>query len=95
MVYVDRTGAPVIKARTSRDGGRTWPAESEMIIFQPEAASQTQQKKTMQDAWAEMARFSVGLPTTASLQNGDILVVYYAGPETDHTDIHWVRIRTG
>jgi len=94
MVYVDRTGAPVIKARTSRDGGRTWPAESEMIIFQPEAASQTQQKKTMQDAWAEMARFSVGLPATARLQKGDILVVYYAGPETDHTDIHWARIRT-
>ena len=93
MVYVDRTGTPTIKARASRDGGRRWPAGSEMIVFQPAAASQTQQKKTMQDAWAEMARFSVGLPATAPLQNGDILVVYYAGPETDHTHIHWARIR--
>jgi len=47
----------------------------------------------MQDAWAEMAKFSIGLPSTAFLQNGDILVVYYAGPETDQTDIHWARVR--
>ena len=94
MVYVDRTSTPTIKARTSNDGGRTWPTETEMMLSQPEAVSQTQQKKTMQDAWAEMARFSIGLPTTAFLRNGDMLVVYYVGPETDHTDIHWARIRT-
>ena len=46
----------------------------------------------MQDAWAEMGKYSVGLPATVQLENGDILVVYYAGPETDQTDIQWVRI---
>jgi hypothetical protein len=47
----------------------------------------------MQDAWAEMSKFSIGLPATCALKNGDILVVYYAGPEVDCTDIKWARIR--
>ncbi len=95
MVYVDRSGAPAIKARTSSDGGRTWPSRTECVIHSPAAPSQTRRKKTMQDAWAEMARFSLGLPTTAPLPGGDVLVVYYAGPETDYTDIRWARLRPG
>jgi hypothetical protein len=92
MVYVDRTGAPLIKMRASHDGGRTWLNDSEIVIFEATLASQTWNKETMQDAWAEMGRFSVGLPTTAVLPDQDILVVYYAGPQTDLTDIRWARI---
>jgi hypothetical protein len=46
----------------------------------------------MQDAWAEMGGFSVGLPNVAALREGGALLVYYAGPETDITAIHWTRI---
>ena len=49
----------------------------------------------MQDAWAEMGKFSVGLPATAVAPNGDILVVYYSGPVTDQTDVLWARLRSG
>ena len=93
MVYVDRTGEPVIKARISADGGRTWPADTECIVHASRSATQTWHKASMQDAWAEMARFSVGLPATAALPDGDVLVVYYAGPATDRTDIYWARLR--
>ncbi len=47
----------------------------------------------MQDAWAEMGAYSLGLPTTALLPDGDVLVVFYAGPNSDQTDIRWVRVR--
>ena len=93
MVYVDRIGPPTIKMRISSDNGRTWPHETETIIYQVEVGAQTWEKKSMQDAWAEMGKFSVGLPATALLQDGDILVVCYAGPEADQTDIQWVRVR--
>ena len=93
LVYVDRGGAPEIKVRTSADGGRTWPAESERTIHSSVATLQTWDKKSMKDAWREMGRFSVGLPATALLPDGDILVVYYAGPETDRTSIEWARLR--
>ena len=93
MVYVDRAHFPTIKIRTSSDDGRTWPDEMESIIYQAEIGSQSWRKGSMQDAWSEMGQFSVGLPATALLQNGDILVVYYAGAETDQTDVQWARVR--
>lgn len=92
MVYVDRTGEPIVKVRKSADGGITWPEETEIILYQATSKSQTWRKQSMQDAWAEMGQFSVGLPATATVGNGDILVVYYAGCETDRTDIRWDRI---
>jgi len=93
MVYMDRTGAPMVKARLSIDGGRTWPAKTEMVLFAPPAPSQIRSKNTMQDAWSEMAKFSTGLPATAALPNGDFLVVFYTGPEPDKTNIRWIRVR--
>ena len=92
MVYVDRTAAPPIKLRTSRDGGRSWPADSEIVIHEPPVPSQTWIKGSMQDAWAEMGKYSVGLPATAVAAGGDILVVYYSGPVTDQTDVLWARL---
>lgn len=47
----------------------------------------------MQDAWTEMAEFSLGLPATAVARQGDIVTVYYSGSSTDQTDIKWVRVR--
>jgi len=40
-----------------------------------------------------MGAFSVGLPYSALLAGGDMLVAYYAGPQTNHTGVHWVRLR--
>lgn len=93
MVYVDRTTAPAIRARFSRDGGRTWPAATQFSIYESQLPTQTRNKAVMTDAWSEMGKFSVGLPATAALPGGDVLVVYYAGPETDRTDVEWARVQ--
>jgi len=93
MVHVDRTGAPAIRCRVSTDGGRTWPMESSLTLYESVLPSQTVRKDGMADAWSEMGKFSVGLPATAALPNGDFLVVYYAGPSTDCTSVEWVRVR--
>lgn len=93
MIYVDRTAAPAIKLRWSSDGGKTWPPATEMTLYQPELARQSGKKNSLQDAWEEMEKFSLGLPATARLTNGDILVVFYAGLEPDLTDICWIRLR--
>lgn len=92
MVYVDRTGAPVIRCRISADNGRTWPVDSTLTLYESVLPSQTVRKDGMVDAWSEMGKFSVGLPATAALPNGDFLVVYYAGPSTDCTSVEWVRV---
>ena len=92
MVYVDRTSVPTIKIRASKDSGKTWLACDELTISGTVSGSQTDNKESMQDAWKEMEKFSIGLPATALLPGGDVLVVYYSGPETDVTDIHWARV---
>lgn len=93
MAYVDRTGAPVIKLRTSADRGRSWPESSEIVLARAEVPNQTTARNRMQDAWSEMGKFSLGLPNIARLPAGEVLVVYYTGPTTDHTAIKWVRVR--
>ena len=94
MVYVDRTAAPRISARCSIDGGRTWPEESELLVYErPARSSQTRGKASMQDAWAEMSAFSLGLPDAVALPDGEVLSVHYSGDDPDHTDVLWTRIR--
>ena len=93
MPYVDRERTPVIKLRTSADGGRSWPQGTEIVLDDSTARAQQGRKSTMQDAWTEMGAFSVGLPYSALLPAGDVLVAYYAGPQTNHTGVHWVRLR--
>jgi hypothetical protein len=94
MVYVDRAAEPRIKARCSQDGGRSWPADSELLIHQRAALrSETWDKRSMQDAWAEMNEFSIGLPDAVRLPNDDVLTVYYSGDRPDLTDVLWSRIR--
>jgi hypothetical protein len=93
MVYVDRENAPVIKLRVSADGGRSWPQASEEALYESQLPMQTRRKGSMQDAWSEMGKFSLGLPATTLLPGGDVLVLFYSGLQNDQTDIRWLRVR--
>jgi len=92
MPVVDRSGAPKVIVRRSEDDGETWPDEDVVVVYDAAGGTQTREKQTMQDAWAEMYAFSVGLPSVASLPGGGAILVYYAGPEKDATGIHWAKI---
>ncbi|HOI45282.1 MAG TPA: hypothetical protein PLX50_06690, partial [Candidatus Aminicenantes bacterium] len=70
-----------------------WPAGGEATLHEPRLGSQTLVKTSMSETWTEMENFSLGLPAATALPGGDILVVYYAGPDPDLTDIRWMRIR--
>lgn len=92
MPVVDRSGAPKITVRRSEDNGVTWPDKNTLVVYDSAGATQTREKSSMQDAWSEMYAFSVGLPSVAPLPGGGGLLVYYAGPETNATGIHWAKI---
>jgi len=92
MVYMDRTARPALKLRISRDSGATWPAYSERVLEDFAALCSQTGHATMQDAWTEMGAFASGLPATCRTPDGEPLVVYYAGPHTDRTDIHWMLL---
>jgi len=92
LVFVERDTVPALKARLSTDGGVTWPAESEILLASAQSCNTTLSKDGMGDAWEEMGAFSMGLPATAQCQNGDLLVVYYCGENSDQTSIEWIRL---
>lgn len=94
MVYIDRTAEPVIKLRTSNDAGSTFPVESELLVHRNSLPRQIVAKDAGDsvDAWAEMSRFSVGLPDAIALNDHELLAVWYCGRDSDHTDINWARI---
>lgn len=92
MVHVDRTSTPQIKARLSTDGGKTWPTAHDLLVHERPVHNQTWHKNSMQDAWAEMSAYSIGLPDAIRLPNGDVLVVFYTGNHQDYTDIAYARI---
>ncbi len=93
MAYVDRDGPPEIKLRISSDYGKTWPEETEHTVYRLKAEQQSGKQQCLGGTWAEMEKFSLGLPAAASLPDGDVLVLFYAGPEADMTDVRWERIR--
>jgi len=93
MPYMDRTTVPILKMRTSADAGRSWPEHTQVVLDDSMSRAQEGRKSSMQDAWAEMAKYSVGLPCTALLPDGEVLVLYYAGRHMDHTAIQWVRVK--
>ncbi len=92
MAYVDRAGAPAIRLRTSSDGGRSWPADTEVTIYELAGDSQSVGATGATEAWDEMEHFSVGLPCAVLTLDGRVLVTYYAGESTDHTQIEWAVV---
>ena len=94
MVHVDRSGPCTISARVSDDGGSTWPDATRLVLYRPTSyADDINTQSDTSEAWAHMDAFAFGLPDTAVTSDGDVLVVHYAGPHADRTDIHWVRLR--
>jgi len=76
--------------RTSRDRGRTY--EDALVIYDSDLTRQDSRNISMNDAWDEMVRFSVGHPNLLNLGKGKIMAYYYAGSHTDHTIIEYVII---
>jgi hypothetical protein len=93
LPYVDRTGSPQINMRFSDDHGASWPQSSQILLHESGLSSQTLDKVSMADTWTELGQYSMGLPQSALLTNGGILVVYYAGERNDLTDILWSVVR--
>ncbi len=95
MVYVDRDQVPTIKLRLSNDCGQSFKASEELVLARPQLATQTVSKRAgdSTDAWSEMSAFSIGLPDAIRINRDEVLAVFYTGPDKDHTDIRWVRVR--
>ena len=91
-ISIDRTSHPVITVRITRDRGRTF-GETLVVFEKPPLAKQDSRQISMNDAWDEMAAFSVGHPALEMITDTEIIAYYYAGDHTDLTSVEFVRIK--
>lgn len=89
-IEIDRSETPVITVRISRDEGRTF--DEALVIYRENQQKQDSRNISMNDAWHEMVKFSVGHPNLLHLGNNELLAYYYAGTHNDFTNIEFVRL---
>ena len=93
LVAIDRREMPVIHAYISRDEGKTFDEAMRLETLPMERQDSRYMK--MQEAWAEMSRFSMGHPQLMDVGNGQLLAYYYQGTHPDKTSIRFIRVELG
>ncbi len=93
MIYVCRDTPPSIRGRLSEDGGKTWDACDECVLYAHRVADleASRDAKDFGEYISSMKSWSFGWPSAVQLPGGDVVFVHYAGDE--HTGaIHCVRV---
>ena len=89
LAWVDRFQRQAIFARLTAAIDTSFDPDSEVVLYRHVDATHGD---TDQGGALGLSVWSFGLPYADVLPDGDVLVVYYAGIETE-MDIHWARIR--
>ncbi len=93
---VDRSGPMTMKLWQSTDGGQSWPAEQSLLVYEHnEQAALTQGTSDVDYAkyWEDMTKWSFGHPAIRPLDDGRVLLAFYAGVP-DCLSVHWARVDT-
>ena len=90
LAYVDRFGAPAIKARSAVALDAPLLPETEVLLYDHAAGADRSGGKTG-DLLADMEVWSFGLPYAASVGQDEVLVLYYAG-DAERMDIRYARL---
>ena len=93
MVAIDRRKIPEIRLYISLKEGKTF--ENSMSLETLSMERQDSRYMKMEEAWAEMSRFSMGHPQLMDLGNEQLLVYYYKGNHPDNTGIRFIRVAVG
>lgn len=90
-IDIDRSLNPVITVRCYPGYGK--PCKESLIVLDYRITGQDSKNVSMQDAWKEMYRFSVGHPSLLRLNDSELLAYWYAGKNHNNTRIEYARIK--
>lgn len=93
FIDIDRRVNPTITVRLSGDRGRSF--SDSLVVYEKPLGKQDSRQMSMNEAWDEMAKFSVGHPNLLDLGGGELLAYWYAGEHCDETLIEFARIALG
>ncbi len=89
LAWVDRFGSGSIRARAAAHAGADFDPASEVVIYRHSESER--QGRGVSGTLDEMSIWTYGLPYAEMLEDGDVMVVYYAGDQ-EAMDIHYARL---
>jgi hypothetical protein len=93
LAWVDRYQSRSIRARLAAAADAPFAAATEVELYRHAAdgSGSASGPGDTGDLLAEMGLWSFGLPFSAALPDGDVMVVYYAGDDTC-MEVRWARL---
>ena len=93
LAYVDRFQSHSIRARLAPAADAPFDAATEVELYRQavESPQSAAGQGDTGDLLAEMGLWSFGLPFSAALPDGDVMVVYYAGDDAC-MEVRWARL---
>ena len=79
--YVHRHDPPSMRLVMSNDGGQTWDATNELVVYESGRGREAGMGESRKDAeyWADMFRWTFGHPKAIELADGRVLLAWYGG----------------
>jgi hypothetical protein len=97
LAFVVNRGRPgAMTLWQSSDGGATWPADQALIVHthdEKALLSQGAENIDFKQYWEDMGKWTFGHPAIRPLDNGRVLLAFYAGTP-DCLNVHWARVDT-
>ena len=90
LPWVDRFETGTIRVRIAADVSSPFESESEVVIYAHDYGLSRTEGGTVA-MLDEMGIWTYGLPYAETLENGDVMIVYYAGDQ-DAMDIQYARL---
>ena len=95
LFYVHRTTPGSMRLVVSEDNGRSWNREKERVIYSKEGEREpgVEGEVNYEIFWESMDLWTFGHPTSILLDDGTLLLAYYAGPDEKTLSVRWAVVR--
>ncbi len=94
--YVHRHPPGSLRLIISDDNGRNWDFHNELTVHEDDSVKQAglNGESDYAQYWEDMLTvWNFGHPTAVILEDGSLLLGYYAGPHGKCLSVHWARIK--
>lgn len=95
LFYVHREIPCGMRLILSEDSGKTWETSGELVVYKKDdpRESDAQEGGDYAGMWVDMGKWSFGHPAGVVLDDGTVLLTYYAGPDETRLSIYWARVK--